>query len=57
MMANSGKIVIIAGLDGTYQRKPFGRIIDLLPICEKITKLSAICIDCGDDAYFTKRIS
>lgn len=56
-MANSGKIVIIAGLDGTYQRKPFGRIIDLLPICEKITKLSAICIDCGDDAYFTKRIS
>jgi thymidine kinase len=27
-----GKIVIVAALDGTFQRKPFGNIINLLPI-------------------------
>jgi thymidine kinase len=31
-MANNGKVVLVAGLDGTYQRKGFGNIINLLPL-------------------------
>jgi thymidine kinase len=55
---NHGKIVIGAGLDGDFQRKPFGHVLQLIPHAEKITKLSALCKKCGDGtaAYFTKRI-
>ena len=31
-LANLGVIVLVAALDGTFQRKPFGNIINLLPI-------------------------
>lgn len=58
-MANSGKIVIIAALDGTFQRKPFGSILELIPKSERIDKLTAICMgkDCTNDASFSKRIT
>ncbi len=52
--ANQGKIVIIAALDGTFQRKPFGAILDLIPLAEFVVKLSAVC-KCGRDAFYTKR--
>ena len=32
--------VIVTGLDGDFQRKPMGEILDLLPIANTITKLS-----------------
>ena len=52
------KNVVVFGLDGDYLRKPFGDIIKLIPLADKVTKLSAICKDCGDGtpALFTKRI-
>lgn len=31
-LANSGIVVIIAALDGTFQRKPFGNILNLVPL-------------------------
>jgi thymidine kinase len=43
-MANKNKIVIIAALDGTFQRKPFGNILNLIPKAEKVTKLNAVCV-------------
>jgi len=43
-------------LDGTFQRKPFGTILNLIPLAENVTKLSAVCMDCGNEAAFTKRI-
>lgn len=55
--ANEGKIVIVAALDCTYQKKPFNKVTDLLALSEKVTKLTAVCMDCGKDAAFTKRIS
>lgn len=55
--ANTGKVVIVAALDCTFQKKPFNGVTDLLAISEKVTKLSAVCMDCGQDASFTKRIS
>ena len=38
-MANIGKVVLIAALDGTYQRKPFQNIMNLVPLAENVTKL------------------
>ncbi|KFM57705.1 Thymidine kinase, cytosolic, partial [Stegodyphus mimosarum] len=55
-MANNGKIIIIAALDGTYQRKGFGNIIDLIPLAESVIKLTAVCMLCFQDASYTKRI-
>ncbi|KAA0203507.1 hypothetical protein HAZT_HAZT001796 [Hyalella azteca] len=43
-MANSGKVVIIAALDGTYQRQGFGSILQLVPLAESIVKLTAVCM-------------
>ncbi|CDW83371.1 thymidine kinase [Stylonychia lemnae] len=55
-LAKLGKVVIVASLDGTYQRKPFGSLLNLIPLAEKVRKLSAICKDCFDSASFTIRI-
>lgn len=56
-MANKGKIVLVAALDGTFQRKPFCDILSLVPLAEEVTKLSAVCMNCFQDASFSKRIS
>ena len=56
LLANKGKEVIVACLDGDFRRKPFGKVLELLPLAEEVTKLSAICILCGNDAFFTMKI-
>ena len=56
-LANNGKRVIIAGLDRDYLSNPFGPVSKLLAHAEFITKLNAICMGCGDKAFFSKRIS
>ncbi|KAJ3448941.1 thymidine kinase cytosolic [Anaeramoeba flamelloides] len=56
-MANLGKIVIVASLDGTFERKPFGRVLELVSKAEKVIKLNAICMVTYKDAAFSKRIS
>jgi len=55
--AESGKIVLVAALDGTYQRKGFGNILELIPKAEHIAKLTAVCMLCFGEGAFTKRIS
>eukprot|EP00041_Stephanoeca_diplocostata_P015195 m.288391 g.288391 ORF g.288391 m.288391 type:complete len:226 (+) comp19960_c0_seq11:177-854(+) len=55
-MASVGKTVIIGALDGTFQRKPFGTILELVPMAEHVVKLNAVCFNCGADAPFSKRI-
>jgi thymidine kinase len=54
-MANMGKIIIVAALDGDYKRRPFNRILELIPKAENIVKKSAVCF-CGDNASFSKRL-
>lgn len=54
--ANEGKVVIIAALDGTYQRRPFPAVLALLALSEAVDKLHAVCDGCGADASFTQRI-
>lgn len=55
------KIVIVAGLNGDFRRNLFGKITDLIPYCDSITKLSSFCSLCIKNgvitsAPFTKRI-
>ena len=54
-LANSGKTVIVAALDGDFRRKPFGHVLDLISRCESITKLSAVCTETGGEACYTQR--
>ncbi|XP_014842061.1 PREDICTED: thymidine kinase, cytosolic [Poecilia mexicana] len=55
-MANLGKTVIVAALDGTFQRKPFGNILNLVPLAESVVKLHAVCMQCYKEAAYTKRL-
>jgi thymidine kinase len=54
-LANTGKIVIVSSLGGTFLRGPFEHILQLMPLCEKIKKLAAICKICKSSASFTFR--
>ncbi|NWX94339.1 KITH protein, partial [Nothoprocta pentlandii] len=56
MMANTGKTVIVAALDGTFQRKAFGSILNLVPLAESVVKLNAVCMECYREASYTKRL-
>lgn len=51
------KKVIVAGLALTYDREPFAPMPTLMTMADKVTKLSAICAICGDDAVYHKRIT
>ncbi|WCS73387.1 thymidine kinase [Buffalopox virus] len=55
-MANEEKIVIVAALDGTFQRKPFNNILNLIPLSEMVVKLTAVCMKCFKEASFSKRL-
>jgi thymidine kinase len=55
-LADSGKQVIIAGLDTDYLGRPFPPMPDLLCIAESITKTLAICMRCGHPAKHTQRL-
>jgi thymidine kinase len=50
------KRVIVAGLDLDFRGAPFGCMPLLLAIANSVTKLHAICTQCGHDAIFTQRL-
>ena len=54
-LAESGKRVIVAGLDQDYRGQPFEPMPQLLAIAEYITKTLAICVVCGAPASRTQR--
>jgi thymidine kinase len=55
-LADTGKQVIIAGLDTDYMGRPFTPMPELLSVSESITKMLAICIRCGNPAKHTQRL-
>jgi thymidine kinase len=55
-LADSGKQVIIAGLDTDYLGRPFPPMPDLLAQAESIAKTLAICVRCGNPAKHTQRL-
>jgi thymidine kinase len=58
-MLNNNKKIYICGLDGDFERKKFGRIIDLIPYCDKVRKLTSLCSLCknGTQAIFSMRLT
>jgi len=58
-MLNNNKHVYICGLDGDFQQKKIGQMLDLIPLCDKVTKLTSLCSICNDNtpAIFTLRLS
>jgi len=59
MVEEKNKEVYICGLDGDFNRIKFGQIIDLIPLCDKVTKLKSLCSICknGKKALFSLRVS
>jgi thymidine kinase len=59
ILLSHDKKVYVCGLDGDFERKKFGQILDLIPICDKVTKLTSLCSLCknGTPGIFSKRIS
>jgi thymidine kinase len=55
-LADSGKQVILSGLDTDYMGRPFSPIPELLCLAESITKTLAICMRCGNPAKHTQRL-
>ena len=56
-LANNKYIVIVAGLDSDFAGEPFKSTMKLLAYAEVVTKLSAICTNCGAPASMTEKIS
>lgn len=59
ILLSHDKKIYICGLDGDFERKKFGQILDLIPLCDKVTKLTSLCSLCknGTPGIFSKRIS
>ena len=55
-LANNGIRVLVAGLDMDYLGKPFGPMPALIASAEYVTKIHAICMNCGDLAHYSHRI-
>lgn len=54
-LAESGIRVIVAGLDMDFSGKPFGPIPALMATAEYVTKVHAICMQCGSLAHYSHR--
>jgi thymidine kinase len=56
-LANQGIRIIVAGLDMDFQGKPFGPIPGLMATAEYVTKVHAVCMQCGNLAQYSHRLS
>jgi thymidine kinase len=58
MLAHN-KRVYVCGLDGDFNKNKFGQILDLIPHCDKVTKLTSLCAKCKDGTrgIFSLRLS
>ena len=55
-LIEQGKRIIVAGLDLDFRGIPFGCMPILMAVADNVTKLKAICMDCGKDAHYTQRL-
>jgi thymidine kinase len=58
-MLTHHKKIYVAGLDGDFLRNKFGRLLDLIPLSDKTTKLHSLCANCKDGTLgiFSKRLT
>ena len=58
LVNRKNKKVYVCGLDGDFRREKFGTLLDIIPICDDIIKLKALCIKCKkNEAIFTFRLT
>jgi thymidine kinase len=55
-LASAGKQVIVTGLDRDFRGIPFGAMPRLMALADQVTKLTAICVVCGEPATRTQRL-
>ncbi|HNT53925.1 MAG TPA: thymidine kinase [Anaerolineaceae bacterium] len=55
-LAGNGVRVIAAGLDMDFRGEPFGCMPALMALAERVDKLQAICMVCGESASRTQRL-
>lgn len=55
VLANNGIRVVVAGLDMDFNGRPFGPMPELLARAEFVTKVHAICMECGELAVYSHR--
>ena len=55
-LAELGKQVVVTGLDRDFRGIPFGPMPRLLALADQVTKLTAICMKCGEPATRTQRL-
>ena len=56
-LADRGMVVIVAGLDVTFEGTPFEPVPSLMAQAERVDKLTAICTVCGEDAVYHTRVA
>ena len=56
MLANRGVRVIVAGLDMDFKGQPFGPMPAIMAMAESVTKLQAVCVQCGNPAMYSYRL-
>lgn len=58
-MLREGKQIYVCGLDGDFERKKFGAILDLIPLCDTVSKLTSLCSICknGKKGIFSMRLT
>lgn len=55
-LADAGKHVLVTGLDRDFRGIPFGPMPRLMALADQVTKLTAICVVCGEQATRTQRL-
>jgi thymidine kinase len=55
-LADAGKQVLVTGLDQDFRGIPFGPMPRLMALADQVTKLTAICVLCGEPATRTQRL-
>lgn len=55
-LADQGKRVIVTGLDTDFRGEPFGCMPVMIAMADKVEKLNAICMVCGEAATRTQRL-
>jgi thymidine kinase len=58
-MLKMNKKIYVSGLDGDFKRTKFGKILDLIPLCDKVTKMTSLCSLCknGTPGLFSMRLT
>jgi thymidine kinase len=58
-MLKLNKKIYVSGLDGDFKREKFGKILDLIPLCDKVTKMTSLCSLCknGTPGLFSMRLT